>query len=62
MKVWNKFGIKTIKYSEIIEIKVFKSIKQAFFIGTDININIVLKNNIIKRIHLGPIIRYNKLI
>ena len=28
----------------------------------DIDINFVLKNNNVKRIHLGPIIRYNKLI
>ncbi len=60
--VCNKFRIKTIKYSEINEIKVFKSIKQAFLIGADIDINIVFKNNTIKKIHLGPIIRYNKLI
>lgn len=60
--VCNKFRVKTIKYSEIKEIKVFKSIKQAFLIGADIDINIIFKNNTIKKIHLGPIIKYNKLI
>ena len=62
IKVLNKFKIKTIKYSEIREIKVFKSIVHAFLIGADIDINLVFKNNNVKRIHLGPIIRYNKLI
>ena len=49
-------------FSEVKEIKVFKSIKQAFLIGADIDIVIVLKNMNIKRIHLGPIIRYDKFI
>lgn len=62
IKVLNRFKIKTIKYSEIREIKVFKSIAHAFLIGADIDINLVFKNNNVKRIHLGPIIRYNKLI
>lgn len=62
IKVLNKFKIKTIKYSEIREIKVFKSIAHAFLIGADIDINLVFKNNNVKKIHLGPIIRYNKLI
>ena len=62
IKIWNKFYIKIIKFSEVKEIKVFKSIKQAFLIGADIDIVIVLKNMNIKRIHLGPIIRYDKFI
>jgi len=62
IKVWNKFRFQTFEYVEIKEIKAFISIKQAFIIGADIDIYIVLKNDSIKKIHLGPIIRYNKLI
>jgi len=62
IKVWNKFRFQTFEYVEIKEIKAFISIKQAFIIGADIDIYIVLKNDSVKKIHLGPIIRYNKLI
>jgi hypothetical protein len=60
--VVNCFKINKIQYSNISKIEVISSIKQAFLVGSDIDIIISLKNHQTKKIHLGPIIKYNKLI
>ena len=51
-----------IKYQEIKKIEIFKSISHNCLVGADIDIKIIYKNNDIRKIHLGTIIQYNKLI
>lgn len=60
--ILNKFKVKKIKYQEIKKIEIFKSISQAILVGADIDIKIIYKNNDIRKIRLGTIIQYNKLI
>lgn len=60
--ILNKFKVKKIKYQEIKKIEIFKSISQAVLVGADIDIKIIYKNNDIRKIHLGTIIKYNILI
>ena len=62
IKVLNKFNIKKYNYQDIKRIEVSKSISQAFLIGADIDIKLVFKNECVRKIHLGSIVRYNKLI
>ena len=62
IKIINKFHIKKIKYQEISRIEVSKSIIHVFSIGADIDIKLVFKNGRTRKVHLGQIIRYNKLI
>lgn len=61
IKIFNKFKIIKINYNEIKRIELYES-RNAHFFSKEIIIKLILKDNTIKKINVGLIIRYNKLI